>query len=238
MKRVSLLLITALIVATSCADAQFRKTIYGNGEVKKESRKAMNFSSIRVSTGINVYLSQGDQESITVEADANLHEYIITEIKGGVLHVYTDVNIRKAEARKVYVTMRTIESIKTSSAGDVEGLTPIIADILELSTSSAGDINIEVKAKEIKASTSSSGDITLRGTADILTGETSSAGDLKASEFTVREAYLSASSAGDIRITVTEKLKARASSAGDIFYGGTPKYVDVQSSSAGSVRSF
>jgi formylmethanofuran dehydrogenase subunit C len=238
MKRASLLLITALIVATSCADAQFRRTIYGNGEVTKESRKTVSFNSIRVSTGINVYLTQGDQESITVEADANLQEYIITEIKGGVLSVYTDANIRKSAAKKVHVTMKNIESIKTSSAGDVEGLTPISADILELATSSAGDINIEVKAREINASTSSSGDITLRGTADKFTGETSSAGDIKASGLTVKEAYLSASSAGDIKITVLERLKARASSAGDIYYMGNPKYVDVQSSSAGSVRSF
>lgn len=238
MKKATLLFTAALLIASSCADAQFRKTVYGNGEVTKESRKTDSFSSIKVSTGINVYLTQGDKESVAVETDANLQEYIITEIKGGVLNVYTDANIRKAEAKKVYVTMNKVESIRTSSAGDLEGLTPIVSDLLELSTSSAGDINIEVRAKEIQASTSSSGDITLRGTADILTGETSSAGDLKATELTVREAILSASSAGDIRITVTEKLKARASSAGDIFYGGNPKYVDVQSSSAGSVRSF
>ena len=177
-------------------------------------------------------------ESIRVEADENLHEYILTEVRGGVLRVYTDANIRSAESRKVYVTMKEIRSISTSSAGDVIGQTPIVADLLELSTSSAGDINIEVKAREINATTSSSGDITLSGSADNISASTSSAGDLKALDLTVREADITASSAGDAKITVTERLKARASSAGDIYYKGNPKYVDAHASSAGSVKGY
>ena len=40
----------------------------------------------------------------------------------------------------------------------------------------------------------------------------------------------------DADINVTERLKARASSAGDINYRGNPKYVDAHSSSAGGVH--
>jgi hypothetical protein len=238
MKRVKLLLVLALVVAVTSAEAQIRKTVYGKGPVTSEERSAGNFHSIRVSTGINVYLSQGDRESIRVEADENLHEYILTEVRGGVLRVYTDANIRSSESRKVYVTMKEIRSISTSSAGDVIGQTPIVTDLLELSTSSAGDINIEVKAREINATTSSSGDISLRGSADNISASTSSAGDLKALDLTVREADITASSAGDAKITVTERLKARASSAGDIYYKGNPKYVDAHASSAGSVKGY
>jgi hypothetical protein len=238
MKTIKLMLVFALIMVTATTEAQIRRTVYARGEVTTENRSAGNFHSLKVSTGIDVYLSQGERESIKVEADENLHEYIITEIRNGVLNVYTEANIRNAKSRKVHVTMKEIRSITTSSAGDVLGTTPIVADILKLSTSSAGDINIEVKAREIDASTSSSGDITLRGSADKITGTTSSAGDIKALDFTVREAVLSASSAGDIKITVTERLKARASSAGDIRYSGNPEYVDAHSSSAGSIRRY
>ena len=113
-------------------------------------------------------LRQTGGESIAVEADENLHEYIITEIKDGILHVYTDANIREAEMKRVYVTMKEINSLITSSAGDVIGETPVKTDKLELSASSAGDIKLEVYAKEIEANISSSGDITLTGEADML----------------------------------------------------------------------
>ena len=132
--------------------------------------------------------------------------------------------------------MKEINSLKTSSAGDVFGQTPVKTDMLDLSASSAGDIKLEVYAREIEINISSSGDITLSGESDILDADLSSAGDLNAYDLIVREAEISASSAGNAELTVTEKLTARASSAGDINYKGNPKYVDAHSSSAGGIH--
>lgn len=221
---------------TFCSDGQFRRTVYGNNHVVRKEREAGKFTGLRVSSGIDVYLKQAGNESIEVEADENLHEYILTEIRDGVLHVYTEANIRKAEMKRVYVTMRDISSLKTSSAGDIIGETPVKTDKLELSASSAGDIKLEINAKEVEANISSSGDVTLIGEADILHADLSSAGDLNAYGLEVREADVSASSAGDADINVSERLRARSSSAGDINYRGNPKYLDAHSSSAGGVH--
>lgn len=237
MKNLRIILIAILAIGfTACINGQIRKTVYGNGDVIKKERSAGKFSGIKVSTGIDVYLKQTGNESIIVEADENLHEYIKTEIRDGILNIYSDANIRKAESKRVYVTMDEIRSIRTSSAGDVIGQTPVKTDKLELSASSAGNINLEVYVKEIEADISSSGDMTLNGTADFLNVNLSSAGNLKAFELQVREADISASSAGDADISVSEKLTARASSAGDINYRGNPKYIDAHSSSAGGVH--
>lgn len=237
MKNLKIVMILILAIGiTFCTDGQMRRTVYGNNKVVKEKREAGQFTALRVSSGIDVYLTQGDRESIEVEADENLHEYILTDIRNGVLHVYTEVNIREAEEKRVYVTMKDIESLSTSSAGDIIGQTPVKSDRLELSVSSAGDIKLEIQVKEIKAGVSSSGDVTLTGEADMLFANLSSAGDLNAYGLVAREADVSASSAGDADINVTEKLRARSSSAGDINYRGNPKYIDAHSSSAGSVN--
>lgn len=238
MKATKYVMIMTLLAVTLSAEAQIRRTVYARGPVTTEERKVSNFHSINVSTGITVYLSQGDRESLRVEADENLHEYIITEIRGGVLNIYSNFNIRNARSRKVYVTMKEVRSLKTSSAGDIIGMTPVVADVLIVSTTSAGNINLEVRANQIKAGSSSSGDIKLKGTADRLNASLSSAGGIKAYDLTVREADISVSSAGDAQINVTERLKARASSAGGVRYRGNPKYVDAHSSSAGSIRGF
>lgn len=226
----------AILSISACTHGQIRKTVYGNNKVVTKERNAENFTGVRVSTGIDVYLKQGNNEAISVEADENLHEYILTEVRDGVLHVYTEVNIRKAERKRVYVTMKEVNSVRTSSAGDVIGETPIKCDKLKLSASSAGNIKLDVNAKEIEADISSSGDITLTGEADMLEADLSSAGDLNAYDLKVREADISASSAGNAEINVSEKITARASSAGDINYQGNPKYVDAHSSSAGGVH--
>jgi hypothetical protein len=237
MKSLRIVTITIAILGISlCAEGQIRKTVHGDNNVVTKERKAESFSGIKVSTGIDVYLKQGNNESISVEADENLHEYILTEVRDGILHVYTDVNIREAERKRVYVTMKEVNSVRTSSAGDVIGESPIKSDKLDLSASSAGNIKLEVNAKEIEAEISSSGDITLSGDADILEADLSSAGDLNAYDLTVREADVSVSSAGNADINVSEKITARASSAGDINYQGNPRYVDAHSSSAGGVH--
>ena len=237
MKNLKLVLIPLLCVATvACADAQWKTRVTGNGDVQKEERKTTEFTGVRTSSAIDVYLSQGKGHRIVVEADENLLEYIVTEVKDDVLRVYPDdVNIRRAERMRVYVTMENVEYISTSSAGDVIGETPVKTETLKISASSSGDVKLEVYAKELFLKTSSAGDITLKGTADYVKASTSSAGDIKAYDLKVREADLSSSSAGDIKITVTERLKARASSAGDIHFYGNPKHVDAKSSSGGDV---
>ena len=238
MKNLKILIIVTLCLSlTACMNAQLGRTVRGDGEVVKKERTASSFDGIRVSSGIDVFLKQGDKESITVEADENLHDYIMTEVRDGVLHVYTDANIREAKMKRVYVTMREVRSLKTSSAGDIVGETSLKGDNLEISASSAGDIKVEIYGKNIEVDISSSGDVTLSGEAETLNADLSSAGDLEAYELKTKEADVRVSSAGDAHVNVSEKLVARASSAGDISYQGNPRYVDAHASSAGGIRS-
>jgi hypothetical protein len=229
-------IVIALSTIYSCGTAQWNKTVTGNGNVVTKERDIKSFTGVKVSSGIDVFLKQGDNVSLTVEADENLHEYIMTDVRDGILNVWSDANIRKAERKRVYVTAKELSSVKTTSAGDVMCETPIKTDKMELSASSAGNIKMEVNAKEIEVDISSSGDITLSGEADSMEADLSSAGDLNAYDLKVREADISVSSAGDANVNVTEKITARASSAGDIHYMGNPKYIDAHSSSAGGIH--
>jgi hypothetical protein len=237
MKSLRLIIIAITVLGMSCSvGGQSWKTVHGNHKVTKSERSVGSFTGVKVSSGVDVYLRQGNEQSVTVEADENLHEYIITEVKGGILHVFTEVSIRDSERERVYVTMKDINSVETTSAGDVIGETPVKSDRLELSASSAGDIKLEIYAKEVDIDISSSGDITLTGETDNLKADLSSAGDLKAYDLKSREADVNVSSAGDADINVSEKITARASSAGDINYTGDPKYIDVHTSSAGGIH--
>src|SRR5450759_451362 len=225
-----------ILAISSCTHAQYWKSVRGHGNVVTKERKTDSFTGIKVSSGIDVYLKQGNDESVSVEADENLHEYILTEVRGGVLNVYSEYNIREAERKRVYVTMKKVNSVRTTSAGDVFGEAPIHSDRLELSASSAGNIKLEVNAKDINIDISSSGDMTLSGETDMLKVDLSSAGDLNAYDLKAREADVSVSSAGDADVYASEKITARASSAGDVIYKGDPKYVDAHSSSAGGIH--
>jgi hypothetical protein len=234
-KLITASLLLFFVITGACA--QFNRSVTGSGKVVSKDRPAGSFNQLKVSSGIDVYLKQGNTESIKVEADDNLHEYILTEIRNGTLNVYTEnVNIRNAERKRVYVTMKEVTRINVSSAGDVVGESQIKAGDIAINVSSAGDVKLDLVADNVEIDISSSGDVTLTGEAELMEADLSSAGDLNAYQFKVKEADLSVSSAGDADINVTEKLTASASSAGDVFYIGNPKYIDAHSSSAGGIH--
>jgi hypothetical protein len=237
MKNLGILLIAMLCFGVSVsAESQILNTVQGNGTIIRKVRQTPPFDGLRVSTGIDVYLKQGDNISVEVETDENLHEYINTNVKNGILHVYTDLNIRRATVKKVYISMKDITSLHSGSAGDITGETPVRTDNIEIGASSAGDIKLEVYARSVSVNISSSGDVTLKGECENLFARLSSAGNLNAFDLRAKEAEVNASSAGDADISVSKRLRARASSAGNIIYQGNPAILDSHSSSAGTIR--
>ena len=59
--------------------------VRGNGNVQTEVRQAASFNKIEVSNGLDLFLTQGTEESISIQADENLLEVIKTEVNGGIL---------------------------------------------------------------------------------------------------------------------------------------------------------
>ena len=224
------------LLLPSCILGGLASGVYGNGEVVEEVRDLDGFTGIVVSSGIDVYLSQGSSFEVIVEADENLQEVILTEMSGNMLVVKTErVNIRSAKAKKVHVTLPELKELKISSAGDCNGQTLFSCDDLRLSISSAGDLSLEVEADRIDLDISSSGDARISGSADVFNVNLSSAGDLHAFDLIAGKVDVSVSSAGDARVHATEEISMNASSAGNIYYMGEAQVIHSRSSSAGDI---
>jgi hypothetical protein len=223
-----------LFLVSSCIMG-FLETISGNGNVITVSREVADFKSIEAASGLNVFITFGNTLSLEVEADENLQDVILTEVNSGVLRVHTNKNIRKATAKNVRISVPTLEDIEVSSAADVRCENILKTDRLEISVSSAGQLRLETDAKEVSAEASSSGSIELRGESDDLDITVSSAGSIDADRLEVKFCKVSASSAGNAKVWVTDQLQAEASSAGNIQYKGEPANKKIDTSSAGSV---
>jgi hypothetical protein len=236
MKKAVFLSIVLVLSLSSCYFDGWGTGISGNGDVVEETRDISGFTAVEVSTGIDVYLTQGDGFEVMVEADENLQDVILTELKGDRLVVRTDhVNIRSAKSKKVHVTLPELSELKISSAGNCVGQTPFQCEDLRLSISSAGDLTLEVEADRIDLDISSSGDARISGSAAIFDASLSSAGDLNAFDLVAGVVDVSVSSAGDARVHATEEITMNASSAGNIYYRGDAKVVRSNSSSAGNI---
>ena len=209
----------------------------GNGKVVTEERNVTeDFNEVRGSAGLDVYLTQGDENKIVVEADENLLQYIETDIEDGKLHVTTSENIGHSKAKKVYVTYKELNKIEASSGADVIGNSVIKSEFLSLKSSSGADLKVDVFAKDIIAKTSSGADMEVSGKATSLNADASSGSEIKAKELLVINCNAEASSGAEVTVNVKEQLEIHVSSGGDINYYGNPVSVNSNKSHSGSVH--
>ncbi|MDC7993852.1 head GIN domain-containing protein [Altibacter sp. HG106] len=233
--QISLLALIALTLSSCNFDLSFGQ-VNGNGNVVTEERPVTsNFSIVRGSAGLDVYLSEGDENKIVIEADENLMEIIDTEIRNGKLHVTTNSNIGRSKSKKVYVTYQSLGAVEASSGADVIVNSVLEADEIRLKSSSGADLEAEVRAQTVWAETSSGADIVISGRAASLTADASSGSHIKARQLEVLRCDAEASSGANIVVNVQNEMKGEASSGGNIRYYGDPTAVSVRDGVSGNV---
>jgi hypothetical protein len=206
---------------------------------RSETRTPGSFSGIKVGEAIDVYLKKGDNEAVKVEISGDELDRVITEVAGSNLRIHIRDNnswFGNKISVKVYVTYVSISRIYASSASNVFSDGPIKAEKLDIHASSAADIEIKIEAGEVTVHASSAADVILEGTARKIIAEASSSGDVDAYACPVESAEASASSAGGVKLSVSQSLEAKASSGGNVRYRGNPARTNTHSSSGGSVK--
>ncbi|MCF7569218.1 DUF2807 domain-containing protein [Sabulilitoribacter arenilitoris] len=232
----TLLAILSLTLFSCNFDINMNSGVRGNGNVQIEERNITeSFSAIKATEGLDVYLTQANSESITVEADENLHELILTEVVDGVLKIHTSKNIGRASSKKIMLSFKDISAITSTSGSDVYSTNTINANHLKLKSTSGSDMKLEVSTSTLECKSTSGSDLKLSGKTGRLIAEATSGSDIKAANLVAESSQVKATSGADITVNTSKELTASASSGGDIKYYGNPEKVNKNKSSSGSV---
>jgi len=228
------LVITILLVTVSC---DIGDSIEGNQKVKNQKREiSSNFTEIEVSQGINVYLTQGPNSSLELELDENLHDLLITKVENNILKIYFSEDVGRRRRSIVHLSMPLITKLTSSSDGDIISQNQLTVQDITISSSSSGEIDLNIIANKIQCKANSSGDINLIGTADLFIANASSGSDIEAEKLVSQKVEAKASSGSDIDVYVAVSLNATASSGSKIKYWGNPNKLEVDKSSGGKVK--
>ncbi len=205
-------------------------TVRGSGNVISEDRPVSGITGVALTTVGELTIEMGDQESLRIEAEDNLLQYFQTTVSGGVLTIETEpgVNLRPKEAIHYYLTVETLESIRTSSSGNVSAPTLDTGQLtIEIASSGERRIGVALEADSLEVRLSSSGRLGIGGgqvaAQDV---KLSSSGDYEAGDLRSASATVDLSSSGRATIWVTDRLDANLSSSGNLKYYGSPS-VDV-----------
>jgi hypothetical protein len=226
-------------------------------------RKLPNFTSIRVSNAIELFISQSNKTEVAVSASSDEYKNrIITEVVGGTLIIRMADNYSRwwkwgnEDYRiKAYVSVNELYAITGSGATNIKIVNGINAEKLKINLSGASDFKGDIKAgtlltelsgaSNFKASVQANAlsvkgsgacDIEVAGSGDDLILDVSGASSVKMYDYLVKGASVDASGASSVKVNVSGILKVHATGASSIDYKGTATIKDMHSSGASSVK--
>jgi hypothetical protein len=219
---------------------QFGKinTITGSGHVTTEKREVSgDFKSVSVNNALEVVIEQSNKTEIIVEADDNLQKEITTKVENGVLVISCKYgNFNNVTSKKITVKMPIIEGLEASSASIIKGNTTLKGNDLTLVSSSAAFIQATVEYESVQLTGSSASTQNVKGKALQIEASTSSASVIDVADLLANEVIANSSSGSSIKVHPLSKLKAEASSGGQVQYNNAPKIIQKVEYSGGSVH--
>jgi len=231
-----ILFLFGILATVFTAHAQNDLVVDANAELRTLNAP---FHAIRISGGMDLYLSQSDKESIAVSAsEERFRNGIKTVVENGVLRIYYDGEktwSSKNKKLKIYLSFRDLDRIDASGATDIRVSGTIAVDSLNMVLSGACDFKGAVKLDKLIMDLSGASDVKISGTAGDVKIESSGASDVKGFDLAADFCSAKASGASDINITVNKELNAYASGASDIYFKGAGLIRDLKSSGASNV---
>jgi hypothetical protein len=231
-------LIVLIAASLACDIPLGVKTVRGSGNVVTEEREVSGFDSIVLSGVGQVIITQGDDESLTIETDDNLMRYIESNVRNGTLELGLARNTIPIPTQSIIfrVSVDDLTGLTSSGAGlfEIDGLE---ADRLSVTLSGAGDVGIDsLSATDLAVKISGAGNVDLAGQVETQEVVMSGFGNYTAPDLESQTASVRISAAGNAVVWALDTLDVTISGAGNVEYFGSPTVTE-DISGAGKVTS-
>ena len=218
---ISLFLSCLLIILSGCNSSSINEphdTIKGSGRLITQERNVSECTGINLRYAGNIYIKQDSVQSILVEADDNIINNVVTQNTDGILYAgltngsYSNVTV------KIYVSLKSIESLAIQGAGNITTQNQIISNHLDCIINGAGDIY-------------------LSGSSNTLNCIINGAGNINAFNFETVSCSAKIIGTGNCYVHAKESLDALITGVGNIIYAGNPENVSSSVTGVGNITS-
>ena len=233
---ISLIMILIGIFAftlVSCGGA-----VRGSGNLITEERDVSGFNKVSVSGSGNLYIEQGEEEALTIEAEDNILPLIITRVSGSTLKIgfRTMTSITTTKGINYYLKVKDLKEILGSGSGSINCEALKTEDLyIDISGSRIVDMS-NLVLTNIDVNSSGSGNITVKGTTDTQNIETSGSTKYYAEDLVSESCTIDSSGSGELIVNVSDELDINASGSVNITYIGSPS-IDQNISGSASISS-
>jgi hypothetical protein len=217
-KRKPFFIVLILFLLCAC------NVIRGSGNVVTETRTVSGFDKVSLTGSMELFLTQGEQESLEIEGEDNIIAVIETEVRGDTLHIGVKENTttNPTEPVRVYLTMTEIAGLEISGASSISAES-IVSDRLTLDVNGSGSVNIDsLSAASLVVDISGSGIVEVSGQAAEQVIIIGGSGEYQAADLESEVVDVNVSGAGETTVWVNQSLSAEISGSGSVDYYGSP----------------
>ncbi len=204
-----------------------------------EVRDAKGFHAIKVSSGIELLITQSNTEAVAVSASStDYRDRIITKVENGVLKISFNNNPFRSGSNKrlkAYVSFVKLDGLEVSSGASAKTDNEIKSPNLDLDVSSGATFNGKVEVNTLNVDQSSGSVIHISGAAGNLDVSGNSGSVFHGFDLTADNCSAETSSGSGVQVTVNKELTVEASSGGSVSYKGSGVIKSIRTSSGGSV---
>lgn len=216
-------------------------------DILTETREVSDFDRVALTGFGELVITQGEEESLTIEAHQDILSRIETEVKDGKLIIgisgswldwLGDVLTAGFTRKRIRydLTVKQFTGLEVLGAARVR-VANIETDHLALELRGVGDVNIEsLDAERLKVDLPGAGKIGVAGRVAEQTVTISGAGSYDAPKLESQQAKVTLKGLGSATVWAVEELDATIRGIGSVSYYGTPK-VTKEITGPGSVKS-
>lgn len=204
----------------------------------EDTRTVKNFHAIAASGSFKVNVQMGDEESLTIEGEAEDMSRIETVVENGILKIRTKRNFKSwnsvGHEVTIHITAKRLDGLTLSGSGSIvlEGV--LNAPSADIQLSGSGEIIASVDNQNTTLALSGSGNLNVSGKSGSVSIAVSGSGDVKAKDLTTDTSNIKIAGSGNVYIKTDKDLNAAIFGSGCVKYAGNPN-VTVSKVGSGSV---
>lgn len=232
--------VVCLLVLVSCKKENMWDCVKSTGPENTIYHNVTNFNCIYLTDKLDMYLTQGPNFEVRVEAGRNLQKLIKAELDGETLKVFNNNKCNWVRGYKhkikIYVTAPYFKHIKNGGVGTIESTGTITQDEISLRTENSGDVKLNLNTNRVVCSAHGNGDTYLTGVTKKLESDYSGTNFLYAYDLIIKDyVYLHSVSIGHAQITAPNngQMDLVIDQSGNIYYYGTPATIHLIKNGSG-----
>ncbi|HVV54523.1 MAG TPA: head GIN domain-containing protein [Mucilaginibacter sp.] len=228
MKKLAFIIVSGALLSFAAA----------NTKAQGHSRQVSGYNAVASAGPFNVHIKIDGNESVRVDADADVINDIETVVEDHTLkikfkdHEYRHHNIHKAD---IYVEAKSLNALTNSGSGSMRVDGTASAGDFQAILSGSGNISTSVKSDDLHAVISGSGSIDLKGSAHNASFVISGSGEIGGKGLRTNSVSAVITGSGNIYVYADDRISAHITGSGSVFYSGNASVVDGRYTGSGRV---